>query len=90
LRIGGFSLQLRPRAAAVCGVLALTGFALGVLLLGTGTLHFSPSEVIDSLLGVGGNPTAERIILRVRLPRLATAILVGASLGMAGAIFQSL
>ncbi len=90
LRIGGFSLQLRPRAAAVCAVLALTGFALGVLLLGTGTLHFSPSEVIDSLLGAGGNPTAERIILRVRLPRLATAILVGAALGMAGAIFQSL
>lgn len=90
LRIGGFSLQLRPRAAAVCAVLALTGFALGVLLLGTGTLHFSPSEVIDSLLGAGSNPTAERIILRVRLPRLATAILVGAALGMAGAIFQSL
>ncbi|HEV2505051.1 MAG TPA: iron chelate uptake ABC transporter family permease subunit [Mesorhizobium sp.] len=90
LRVGGLSLHLRPRAALVCTALALTGLALGVLLLGTGTLHFSPSEVIDSLLGAGSNPTAERIVLRVRLPRLATAMLVGASLGMAGAIFQSL
>lgn len=90
LRIGGFSLQLRRRSLAVCAALLLTGLVLGVLLLGTGTLHLTPSEVIDSLLGAGGNPTAERIILRVRLPRLATAMLVGASLGMAGAIFQSL
>lgn len=90
LRIGGLSLQLRPRTVTVCVALALTGLALGVLLLGTGTLHLTPSEVVDSLLGAGSNPTAERIILRIRLPRLATAVLVGASLGMAGAIFQSL
>ncbi|PLP55796.1 Fe(3+)-siderophore ABC transporter permease [Mesorhizobium loti] len=90
LRSGGLSLRLRPRAVAVCVALALTGLALGILLLGTGTFRLTPAEVFNSLFGAGSNPTAERIILRVRLPRLATAALVGASLGMAGAIFQSL
>nr|WP_245432902.1 iron chelate uptake ABC transporter family permease subunit [Mesorhizobium loti] len=83
-------MRLRPRAVAVCVALALTGLALGILLLGTGTFRLTPAEVFNSLFGAGSNPTAERIILRVRLPRLATAALVGASLGMAGAIFQSL
>lgn len=90
LRIGSLSLRLRTRTVAVCAALALAGLAIGILLLGTGTLHLTPSEVADSLLGAGSNPTADRIIQRIRLPRLATAALVGASLGMAGAIFQSL
>ncbi|MGV8352496.1 iron chelate uptake ABC transporter family permease subunit, partial [Pseudomonas aeruginosa] len=33
---------------------------------------------------------AQRIVQRVRLPRVLTACLVGAALGMAGAIFQSI
>ncbi|MFE0018866.1 FecCD family ABC transporter permease [Mesorhizobium sp. NPDC059054] len=90
LRIGGLSLRLRGRSVAVCIALALTGLALGILLLGTGTLHLTPSEVVGSLFGAGSNPTAERIVMRIRLPRMVTAMLVGASLGMAGAIFQSL
>lgn len=53
-------------------------------------MSFSPSQVISSLLGGGDNATADRIILRVRLPRLVTALFVGASLGMAGSIFQSI
>lgn len=90
LRAAGLSLRLRPRAVVVCGVLVLTCAVIAILLLGTGTLRLTAGEVVDALFGAGGNPTAERIILRVRLPRLATAMLVGASLGMAGAIFQSL
>lgn len=53
-------------------------------------MAFSPQEIFKSLLGDAANPTAERIIMRVRLPRLVTAIFVGASLGMAGSIFQSI
>lgn len=90
LRAAGLSLRLRPRAVVVCAVLVLTCAVVAIMLLGTGTLPLTAGEVVDALFGAGGNPTAERIILRVRLPRLATAMLVGASLGMAGAIFQSL
>ncbi|MBB3808547.1 FecCD family ABC transporter permease [Pseudochelatococcus contaminans] len=90
LRIGPLSLLWRPRAAIVCVLLALMGLLLAVVLLGTGTLSFTPAEVIASLFGIGDNAMADRIVGRIRLPRMLTAVFVGASLGMAGSIFQSI
>lgn len=90
LRQGSLSLRWRPRAALACLVLAGIGLALAAALLGTGSLALGPAEVFASLLGQGQDPTAQRIVQRVRLPRVLTACLVGAALGMAGAIFQSI
>ena len=90
LRLGSLSLRWRPRAALACLVLAGVGLALAAALLGTGSLALGPAEVFASLLGQGQDPTAQRIVQRVRLPRVLTACLVGAALGMAGAIFQSI
>ncbi|MEK7418284.1 MULTISPECIES: FecCD family ABC transporter permease [Delftia] len=90
VRWGACSFLWRPRPLAVGMALVVLALVLGVLLLGTGTLSLSPAEVLDSLLGTGSNPAAERIVQRVRLPRVLTAVFVGASLGMAGAIFQSI
>ncbi|HBO5136926.1 TPA: iron chelate uptake ABC transporter family permease subunit [Pseudomonas aeruginosa] len=90
LRLGSLSLRWRPRAALACLVLAGGGLALAAALLGTGSLALGPAEVFASLLGQGQDPTAQRIVQRVRLPRVLTASLVGAALGMAGAIFQSI
>lgn len=90
LRIGRLSFLWRPRAAIVCAALALAGLALGIVLLGTGSLTFTPAEVIGGLLGTGDNPVAGRVIGRIRLPRVLTAVFVGAALGMAGSIFQSI
>ena len=90
VRWGACSFLWRPRPLAVGMALVVLAMVLGVLLLGTGTLSLSPAEVLDSLLGTGSNPAAERIVQRVRLPRVLTAVFVGASLGMAGAIFQSI
>ena len=89
VRWGPYSYRWRPRPLAVGMALVVLTLMLGVLLLGTGTLSLSPTEVLDSLLGTGASPAAERVILRVRLPRVLTAVFVGAALGMAGAIFQS-
>ncbi|MCT2375092.1 iron chelate uptake ABC transporter family permease subunit [Pseudomonas aeruginosa] len=86
LRLGSLSLRWRPRAALACLVLAGIGLALAAALLGTGSLALGPAEVFASLLGQGQDPTAQRIVQRVRLPRVLTACLVGAALGMAGAI----
>lgn len=74
----------------MCLLLVLAGLGLAGLLLGTGTLALGPGEVLAHLLGHGAEGTAQRVIHRVRLPRLLTACLVGAALGMAGAIFQSI
>ncbi|MBG6472402.1 iron chelate uptake ABC transporter family permease subunit [Pseudomonas aeruginosa] len=90
LRLGSLSLRWRPRAALACLVLAGVGLALAAALLGTGSLALGPAEVFASLLGQGQDTTAQRIVQRVRLPPVLPACLVGAALGMAGAIFQSI
>lgn len=90
VRFAHCSFVWRPRAALIGAGLMLLALLLAVLLLGIGTLHLSPGEVLASLFGLGDNPTAERIIQRVRLPRVLTAVFVGAALGMAGSVFQSI
>lgn len=89
-RVGSLSFRWRPRVVVLCGVLALVLAAFAILLLGSGTLSFSAGEVLAVLSGQGDNAKAERVLLRIRLPRLLTAILVGGALGMAGSIFQSI
>jgi iron complex transport system permease protein len=42
------------------------------------------------VLAGGGDPAAEFIVETLRLPRVLTALLVGAAFGVAGAIFQSI
>ena len=46
-----------------------------------------PLDVVRSLAGAG-DPAVDFIVLELRLPRVLTALLAGAALGMAGAVFQ--
>ena len=79
----------RRRLAGVLGVLALLlGLAL-VFGLGVGPSGLAPGDVLRALFGHEGGPAAD-IVLRVRLPRVALAALVGASLSVAGVLFQAL
>ncbi|NIE77657.1 iron chelate uptake ABC transporter family permease subunit [Pantoea sp. Ap-967] len=89
LRCGPCSVRFSPRALLVGSALVLLVLGLAVLLLGTGSLPIRPGQVLASLLGQGDSEMVRRIVTRVRLPRVLTALLVGAALGMAGAIFQS-
>ncbi|MFD7461175.1 MULTISPECIES: FecCD family ABC transporter permease [unclassified Streptomyces] len=83
------SLRVDVRAVAVC-VLVMAGTAgVGVLALGTGEYGISPADVVRTLLGNGSRRT-DFVVGRLRLPRLLTGILVGAALGLSGALFQSL
>ncbi len=90
LRLGPLSLLWRPRSLWIGAVLVLVVLLTGVLLLGSGTVHLTPGQVLAGLTGTAEDPVVNRLIARVRLPRLLTAALVGAALGMAGAVFQSL
>lgn len=90
IRFGSFSMQWQVRVILVCCLLALVGIALCLIHIGTGTLNFTPSQVLHSLIGNSNNPTADRVISHIRLPRLVTALFVGSALGMAGSIFQSI
>ncbi|EFE95704.1 iron-enterobactin ABC transporter permease [Serratia odorifera] len=63
--------------------------SLAIYALGSGTLSLSALQVIDALRGEGpANLTV--IVSQWRLPRVAMALILGAALGISGAIFQSL
>ena len=81
------ALRLRPVAIGLTATL-LTA-AIGVLTLGTGEFEIAPADVVGTLLGQG-TAAQSFIVNELRLPRLVTAILVGAALALGGAVLQSL
>ncbi|MFH8786581.1 FecCD family ABC transporter permease [Streptomyces roseoverticillatus] len=82
------SLRWDPRAAAVCAALLLAAAATGVWTLTTGDFRIPAPDVLRVLAG-DGNPAYTYIVEELRLPRLLTALLTGAALGLSGALFQS-
>ncbi|GAA2081060.1 iron chelate uptake ABC transporter family permease subunit [Streptomyces albiaxialis] len=85
---GGLSVTLRPRALLVGLGCALVALVVAVFAIGSGEYPMAPGDVIRTLAGQG-NPADAFIVNELRLPRVATALLVGCSLGLAGAVFQS-
>jgi iron complex transport system permease protein len=87
LRTRLFSIRVDGRAALACMALLIGVLAIGVITMTTGDFPLAVSEVVDTLLGQGP-PGAEFVVLTLRLPRLLTALLVGAAFGISGAILQ--
>ncbi|MGK5682611.1 FecCD family ABC transporter permease [Actinoplanes sp. URMC 104] len=85
---GRFSgtLALRSVAVGVTG-LALTA-AVAVLGIGHGSFAIAPGDVVATLLG-GGTAAQQLIVVDLRLPRILTALLVGAALAVSGALTQT-
>ncbi|MGB8664069.1 MAG: iron-enterobactin ABC transporter permease [Serratia inhibens] len=82
-------LRALSRPTLTASMLALACGVLAIYALGSGSLSLSATQVIDALLGKGpANLTV--IVTQWRLPRVTMALLLGASLGISGAIFQSL
>ncbi|MFJ8910800.1 FecCD family ABC transporter permease [Amycolatopsis sp. NPDC102389] len=79
---------LDGRSLIVVAVLALVTLTLVVLSVGTGDYEMSPGEVLATLAGQGTK--AQYLVVMGRLPRVLVAILVGAALALAGAVFQTL
>ena len=76
------------RKKLLCLVLTLLLLAAAALVsAGTGSINLSPGEVLSALFG-GGEQLARTVLFEIRLPRTAAAILVGAALGMSGAVMQ--
>jgi iron complex transport system permease protein len=86
---GGLSLRVDPRTAVVVLLLTAAALAAAVVLIGSGDFPIPPGEVIATLLG-NGTPAQEFIVQDLRLPRALVGLLVGASLALSGAIFQSI
>jgi iron complex transport system permease protein len=81
---------------AVAGVVTLFVVLIGGIVLGT--VDLAPSTTVAILaerilgidLGMTWAPTAEAIVMDLRLPRVLTAMVVGCGLAIAGATFQGL
>ncbi|WP_018549313.1 FecCD family ABC transporter permease [Streptomyces sp. LaPpAH-108] len=86
---GGLSLRLDPRALLVVLLLIVAMLAAGVALIGTGDAKIPALDVLRTLTG-NGTAYQDFIVNELRLPRLLVALLVGASLGLGGALFQSI
>ncbi|WP_314224292.1 FecCD family ABC transporter permease [Streptomyces zaehneri] len=85
---GGFSVRLEPRALIVVAALVVAALAASVVLIGTGDFPIPAPDVVKTLLG-DGNAGQEFIVNELRLPRVLVGLLVGASLGLGGALFQA-
>ncbi|PIJ50205.1 iron-enterobactin transporter permease [Erwinia sp. OLTSP20] len=79
-----------PRRLIISSVLLLSAcLLLGLWSLCSGSVPLEFNQVIQSLLGNG--PKGIRVVVNEwRLPRVLMALLIGAALGVSGAIFQSL
>jgi iron complex transport system permease protein len=87
-RTGRVSLRLDVRAIVVGLLLAAATAALGTVALTTGDFPLPARDVLASLVGQA-DPGTDFVVRTLRLPRLLTGILVGAALGVSGAIFQT-
>ncbi|MFD9436340.1 FecCD family ABC transporter permease [Streptomyces sp. NPDC060002] len=85
---GGFSVRLEPRALIVVAALVAAALTASVVLIGTGDFPIPAGDVVKTLLG-DGNAGQEFIVNELRLPRVLVGLLVGASLGLGGALFQA-
>ncbi|MEU5900898.1 MULTISPECIES: iron chelate uptake ABC transporter family permease subunit [Streptomyces] len=86
---GGLSVRLDVRTAVVVALLVVAALVSGVVLIGTGDFDIPAADVVRTLLG-NGDAGQEFIINDLRLPRVLVGLLVGAALGLGGALFQSI
>jgi ABC-type enterobactin transport system permease subunit len=85
---GGLSLAFRPRAVIAGAACAVVALVVAVFAIGSGEYPMSPADVLRTLAGQGAAADAF-IVQELRLPRVVTALAVGAALALGGAIFQA-
>ncbi|MEU7644673.1 FecCD family ABC transporter permease [Streptomyces huasconensis] len=91
LRAGrrGPSVRVQGRVLAVTSAMLVALVAVMLVTLTTGDFELSVGEVLKAVTG-NGSAGADFIVNTLRMPRLLTAICVGAALAVSGAILQSL
>ncbi|WP_110590193.1 FecCD family ABC transporter permease [Microbacterium suaedae] len=76
------------RTAIVTAAVFIVAVLLGLTALALGDYPVSPAEVVGSFTG-STEGLARTAVLEWRLPRAASAVVFGAALGVAGAVFQT-
>lgn len=83
------SLRWHGRTLRVTLILALVLVPLGVLVMMTGTFPVDLPAFWAAVTG-DGDPKVVRVLEGIRLPRYVGGIVVGAALGVSGAVFQTI
>lgn len=89
LRLGGLSLLLHRRTWLVSLLLLALLAALAVLAIGLGSGNLGVREVLATLAG-DGSKLQQIMVYKIRLPRVAAAVVAGLAMGMAGCLIQTL
>lgn len=87
LRLGRCSARAERRTVAVACVLLTLALALALAALCRGDSWDHPADVLRALAGRGDSVL---VVREWRLPRVTAALVFGAALGLAGAVFQNL
>jgi iron complex transport system permease protein len=88
VRVGPASGRVPLRSVVVTVVGALLVVAVSLVSISVGDLHVPVSGVVRTLLG-HGDPVQRFGVDQLRLPRVVTGLLVGAALGLSGALTQT-
>lgn len=87
--VGAVRAHVARRRVLVVGVLVAVVLALVLLALSIGDYPLSPARIWTTLWG-GGERVESYVLFQVRAPRVVMAVVVGACLGVAGALLQAL
>ncbi|MET7402173.1 iron chelate uptake ABC transporter family permease subunit [Dactylosporangium sp. NPDC005572] len=88
VRAGRLSTTVSARSVVVGAAGLAATAAVAVVSIGQGSFTIAPADVVDVLLG-GGTGAQRLVVLDLRLPRILTALLVGAALAASGALTQT-
>ncbi|TXS22976.1 hypothetical protein EAO71_22545 [Streptomyces sp. ms191] len=88
-RAGTVSVRVRGRTLAVSAALLGLLLAVALVTLATGDFELTVGEVLRAVLGQDSGG-ADFVVNTLRMPRLLTALCVGAALAVSGAVLTSL
>jgi iron complex transport system permease protein len=89
VRVGTTSTRASWRAIVAVSALLVGALFVAVIAVGLGEYTVAPGDVLGVLDGT--NDSFDRVIvMEWRMPRMLMALLIGAALGVSGAIFQAL
>lgn len=80
---------LRPRLIAVCLGTAVLALLVVCVSLSVGDFSIGLADVVKAVAGTG-DPGNVLVVRELRLPRVATGLLVGVAFALSGALFQTM
>ena len=85
-----FGRRIDVRVVVIAGIVTLLALVCGFLGLLLGKFALTPTEVFQGLFGVADKRIVNTVVGEWRAPRILAGIVLGAGLGVSGAVFQSL